>query len=255
MRFGVCAYPDKLPLLEAAGYDYLEYEFSKIAQMPEEDFLALRQTIAASPLKIETVNLFFRSAMRLYEGCDLDLIAEHCELGFSRTAQLGGKIAVLGSGKARTFPEGYDPAEGSAQFLRLLRFCGDIAQRHGMKIAIEPLRAVECGYINTVAEGLAVCRAADHPAVGVLADFFHVYSSGETFDAIEDAGDLLLHVHLARPNDDRANPTAADIDDCRPWAELLHRIGYNGRISLECKMLPDFETAITDARPVLDLFR
>lgn len=254
MRFGVCTSPDRLPLLEAAGYDYFEFNFSKLVAMSEDEFAALRRKIDASPLKAETYNGFFPGDMPLYAGCDLDRIAAYCELGFSRAEQLGGKIAVLGSGKARSFPEGYNPAEGAAQFVRVLRVCGDAAARHGMMIAIEPLRAVECGYINTVAEGLAVCGAADHPAVRVLADFFHIYSSGESFAAIEEAGDTLIHVHLARPNPDRAVPTAADLDDCRPWADLLRRVGYDARISLEGKMLPDFETAITAVRPVLDLF-
>ncbi|MBQ3125531.1 MAG: sugar phosphate isomerase/epimerase [Clostridia bacterium] len=255
MRFGVCASPDKLPLLAAAGYDYFEFKFSKLTAMSEDEFAALRRTVEASPLKAETYNGFFPSDMPLYVGCDLDRIAAYCELGFSRAEQLGGKIAVFGSGGARSFPEGYDPAEGAAQFLRVLRVCGDAAARHGMLIAIEPLRACECGYINTVAEGLAVCRAADHPAVRVLADFFHVYSSGESFAAIEAAGEMLIHVHLARPNDDRAVPTAADLDACRPWADLLRRIGYDARISLECSMKPDFETAITAVRPILNLFQ
>lgn len=254
MRFGVCTSPDKLPLLEAAGYDYFEFNFSKLATMSEEEFADLRRKVDASPLKAETYNGFFPGDMPLYNGCDLDRIAAYCAVGFSRAEQLGGKIAVLGSGKARSFPEGYDPAEGAAQFVRILRVCGDAAARHGMMIAIEPLRACECGYINTVADGLAVCRAADHPAVRVLADFFHIYSSGESYDAIEAAGNMLIHVHLARPNDDRAIPTAADLDACRPWADLLRRVGYDARISLEGSMKPDFETAITAVWPVLEMF-
>ena len=38
MRFGVCASPDKLPLLAAAGYDYFEFKFSKLTAMSEDEF-------------------------------------------------------------------------------------------------------------------------------------------------------------------------------------------------------------------------
>ncbi len=254
MRFGVCAMPDKLPLILDAGYDYIEPGFARIAAMSEPDFAAARDAILASPLRAEAFNSFFPGDFVLYDDGALDRVAAYCANGFARAAALGGQIAVVGSGKARTFPEGMDAAEGEARFVDILRVCGDAAQRVGMKVAIEPLQASECGYINTVAEALAVCRAADHPAVGVLADFFHVWCSGEPLDALRDAGDRLFHLHLARPDADRAIPTEADLDGCRPWAEALHAIGYTGRMSLEGKMSPDLATAITAVRPVLDLF-
>lgn len=197
---------------------------------------------------------FFPADMLLYDDNAPEKVSAYCACGFARAARLGGQIAVLGSGRARSFPADLDPAVGRERFIRILRICGDAAAQHGMKIAIEPLRAAECSYINTVAEAADVCRAAAHPAVGCLADFFHVYSSGEPLASIEENRDFLLHIHLARPHADRAFPTVADLESCRPLADLLHRIGYDARISLEGNAKPDFTTAITAARPILDLF-
>lgn len=254
MRFGVCTMPDKLPQILDAGYDYIEPGFARIAAMSERDFAAARDAVLASPLRAEAFNMFFPGDISLYDDSAPDRVAAYCAQGFARAAALGGKIAVIGSGKVRTFPEGMNAAEGEARFIDILRICGDAAQKVGMKVAIEPLQASECSYINTVAEALAVCRAADHEAVGVMADFFHVWCSGETLDALREAGDRLFHLHLARPDADRAIPTEADLEGCRPWAEAVRAIGYSSRLSLEGNMRPDLATAIAAARPVLDLF-
>lgn len=255
VRFGICTLPDNLPLLIDAGYDYIEPGFARIAALSAQDFAVVREAVRSSPLRAETFNSFFPADMCLYDDGAPARVAAYCANGFARAAELGGQIAVIGSGRARTFPADMDPAEGEARFCAILRICGDAAQQVGMRVAIEPLQASECGYIHTVAEALAVCRAADHAAVGVLADFFHIYRSGESLDALREADDRLFHLHLARPNPDRAIPTETDLDGCRPWADCVRAIGYTGRISLEGKMRPDLATAITAVRPVLDLFR
>lgn len=73
--------------------------------------------------------------------------------------------------------------------------------------------------------------------------------------AIENSDGMLIHTHIARPNEDRNIPTIADIEGCRPWAEALKKCNYKGRMSLEGGMKPDFETALLDIQPVLELFK
>ena len=255
MKFGACCDIDKLPLLQKHGYDYIELNFSNVALADERQFEKTYEQIRYYGISAESFNCFFPGSVSLNAGVDYKAIEEYAEKGLARAERLGGKIAVLGSGGSRRIPDGYDRELAAEQFLKVLYICGDIAGKHGMQIAIEPLRTAETNFINTVAEGVEMCRRADHPSVKCLVDFFHLFMNGETLDAVMNSGGLIVHTHIARPNGDRRIPTAQDAETCAEWANALKSIGYNGRMSLEGDFYPDFETAIREVRPVLELFR
>lgn len=254
MRFGVCCSGEQVGLVAKEGYDYAELWLTGIAQMSEEDFAAEKARLEASGLRAETFNGFFPGDLPLLgDKADRAAIEAYAEKALSRAAQLGGRVAVMGSGSARRVPEGLSPEEGWAQLREVLRLLGDVAQRHGMEIAIEPLNREETNQVITVADGLRLCREVAHPAVGVLADYFHIFKSGESFDAIREAGPLLKHVHFVRPAADRGCPHAEDAALCRPLMDVLGEIGYQNRVSLEC-LFTDFARDIHEARSVLALF-
>lgn len=255
MKFGVCGNLSRLPSIMEAGYDYIEMNFSTLALMPEEEFVALRDELTRRNFRAEAFNGFFKADVVLYgEKADLNAIAAYCETGFSRAAQLGGEVAVLGSGGARSIPEGMTKEEAEEQFCRVLAVCGDVAQKYGMRIAIEPLRASECNFINLVSEGAVICRRVNHPAVKLLVDFFHFWSGNEPISALVDAADVLIHAHLARPNADRAMPREEDYETVALWGKTLREIGYTGRLSLEGSHGKDFEASIQATRACLTLF-
>ncbi len=251
MRFGVCTKSDNLDIVALAGYDYIEFTLRDIENLSEDAFAALKNTLATSPIKVETTNLFFAADIPLVgPEVSFERIESFCQKALSRAGELGIKVSVIGNGAARKIPEGFDPKEAEAQFVRVLRLCGDIAARHGITIAIEPLRTKETNYINTVAEGIALCRKVAHENVKCLADFYHVLENGETLEAIEAANGLLAHTHLAVEN--RYMPaTAKDAALCAKWAAALKKCGYDGRISLEGHFGEDFIGAITGALPIL----
>ena len=255
MKFGVCGGMNRLPSIIEAGYDYIELNFSSLAKMSEEEFVALREELARRNFRAEAFNGFFKSDMVLYgEGADLAAIAAYCEIAFSRAAQIGGEVAVLGSGGARAIPEGMSKEEAEEQFCRVLSVCGDVAQKYGMRIAIEPLRASECNFINLVSEGAAICRRVNHPAVKLLVDFFHFWCGEEPLSHIADAADVLIHAHLARPNLDRCMPREEDRETVALWAQALRDIGDTGRLSLEGKQADDFGAGIAATKAYLTLF-
>ena len=255
MKFGVCANLSRLPAVVEAGYDYIEMNFSSLALMPEEEFVALREELARRNFHAEAYNGFFKPDVVLYgEKADLDAIAAYCETAFSRAAQLGGEVAVLGSGGARSSPDGMPREEAEEQFCRVLTVCGDVALKYGMRIAIEPLRACECNFINLVSEGAAICRRVNHPTVKLLVDFFHFWSGNEPLSALTDAADVLIHAHLARPNADRTMPKEEDRETVALWGQALRDIGYAGRLSLEGSHGNDFNASIQAARACLTLF-
>lgn len=256
MRLGVCGNAAEAEAIARAGYDYIELCLADIANRSEADFAAAKAALAKSGLTAETFNCFFPGEIALLgEKADREKIAAYTDKALRRAKELGGKLAVMGSGTARRVPEGMDPAKGRQQLAQVLRLMGDVALNYGIKVAIEPLNDQETNQITTVSEGVSLCREVDHPAVGVLADFFHMYKSGESFDGIREAGSLLWHVHCTRPAADRGCPTPADGALLAPFFTALHESGYDQRVSLECIFGGHKMADIEAVRPLLDTFR
>ncbi|MBQ3085111.1 MAG: sugar phosphate isomerase/epimerase [Clostridia bacterium] len=256
MRFGVCTKLENLPLVAAAGYDYFEGNLNKLAAMSETELEAARAALQKAGLTMETTACFFGSADRLTgEGVDFEAISAYADSALGRAAAFGVKVAVLGSGGARKIPDGFPREQAEEQFIRVIRLCGDAAQKYGIKIALEPLNYNETNLMNTLAEGLALCKKANHPAVGMLVDFYHMYMVEDDLTSLQAIGDRLVHVHIARPNADRAAPSMADEAILRQWAAALKQCGYNGRMSLECKFASTAEQGLADMNSVKELFR
>ena len=133
IRFGICAKFDKLNDIIKAGFDYIEPSLSYIAAMSDEEFAEAEKLIAASPLKAEAYNSFFPSSIKVVgENVDTDAITAYMEKAFSRASRLGGKIAVLGSGKSRNIPEGYPYESAYRQFCEVFDLCATIAGKYGV---------------------------------------------------------------------------------------------------------------------------
>ena len=77
----------------------------------------------------------------------------------------------------------------------------------------------------------------------------------EDIEDIKKAKDYIIHVHMARPDPERKYPTEAEIEPCRVWAETLHSIGYDGRLSLECSFKDEFDIGLTKVKCVTDMFK
>ena len=255
MRFGVCTSFDNIPALIDAGYDYLEFNFTSLVEMSDEEFEQAKATVEKYNFYSESFNCFFPWNIRLTgPDVDYDLIASHIRAGMPRAAALGGKICVIGSGGSRKIPDGFDFDTGYDQFARVLGIAGDIAAEYGITIVVEPLQAWETNLINTVEQSIEIVKKVNKPNVKALADFYHVYRSGETLDAIRNNDGWLAHLHLARANDDRAMPYEEDIPKIKEWAEAVKESGYNGNLSLEGSYLPEFDECIRRTRKIIDCF-
>ena len=254
IRFGVCTKFDKLPLLEKAGYDYIEFALSSLEKRSEEEYAEIVRQVDASSLQVEAFNGFFPADIALVgPAVDMERIAAYTEKALRRASRLGGKVAVLGSGKSRNIPEDFPYETAYQQFSEVFDLCANIAGKYGMTVALEPLNPRETNFLTTVAEGIALCEKVDNPHGKCLADFYHVSQSGETLDAIRSGHAWIVHTHLADPDRDMPE-SEADIAICRQWAQALKDCGYEGRMSLEGHFSADFEADITRTRKILDLF-
>jgi len=233
-RYGVCAGVDASPALIAAGYDYIELAVGTVKPKERDwDGLAtLRARTVEAGLPCDAWNCLLPGELKV-TGPDVDLqaAADYIDLAFIRIEKLGGRVIVFGSGGARRVPEGWPREEAEAQLRAFLRLAASHAADHNLGIAIEPLRFEECNIINTVAEGLEYVRAVQSCRLQVLVDYYHLTSVGESLDALKQAGNFLVHVHLAAPGSRKA--PGLEEHDFVPLMRALKEIDYKGRISIE----------------------
>ena len=121
-----------------------------------------------------------------------------------------------------------------------IREAGEIAREHGLTAMIEFIRTST--HLATLTSALAVIRAAAHPSVRPMLDFFHFWSGLSKFDDLEllEPGEL-AHAHfqdlLDTPrelidNDARIIPG----DGIAPVVRILRKLaekGYAGALSVE----------------------
>lgn len=247
MRFGVCAGVESAPILEEAGYDYMELSVAGdlAPETSEAEWAAHRRRIEQMPLPVEAFNSFVRSGKIVGPEADFERLRRYVDTALARAAAVGGSIIVFGSGGARQVPEGFPRSEAEHQILRFLQLCAEASARTGVKVAIEPLHRGECNILNLVSEGAAYARKVGHPGVGVLADTFHMEREEEPLQAIREAANVLLHVHTADTN--RLAPGTGHYN-YQAFFQTLRTAGYDARLSIEC----NFEGKLADlAGPAL----
>lgn len=231
MSIGLCADLERAAEVQALGFDYLEPPVTGIAALSDADFARMQADLRETGLPVKRCNCLFPGDLPLC-GRDLrtDRVAAWLQKALPRVKALGAELVVFGSGKARRRPEGVPFGEAFRRLARVARLVGDVCAANGLRVAIEPLNPGETNMINTLAEGAALAAAADHPAVGLLADSYHIALSGE------DPADLIRlggvwHVHVAL-KEGRRWPVAADPLHGRLFA-ALKTAGYAGCVSVE----------------------
>ena len=115
MQFGLCAGLDKIKEAQSAGFDYLEPPVNGVAALSDEEFAAKLAVARAAQLPTPAFNLLFPKTLQLLspDVTDAD-IAAYLERALARVQELGGKIAVFGSGKSRNRPRAWPMPTPSA---------------------------------------------------------------------------------------------------------------------------------------------
>ncbi|RYD17622.1 MAG: sugar phosphate isomerase/epimerase [Verrucomicrobiaceae bacterium] len=234
---GIAAPLDKAGVMKAAGAQFLTGSVGDflVPDKPEEEFEKNLAKYADIPIPILACNGFIRPAHLRCVGKEAnhDQILEWSETSFRRLKKAGGKFIVFGSGGARQLRDGWPKEKADEQFVALLKRMGPLAEKHGVTVTIEQLRAEECNYINRISEGAALIRAAGHPNIRLLADLYHMASMGDTPADLKAAMDVVVHMEIA----EKAGRTVPGVsgDDFRPYFSVLREANYQGAMSIEGK--------------------
>ncbi len=255
MKFGVCKSVEYAQQIKDAGFDYIEINLAKISALSDEEFLNSVNLLKEVGLKAKTSNCFFPADILLVgSDVDYDKIKQYTESALKCAKALGIEIAVLGSGKSRSIPDGFDEKTAKEQFKKAVGICAEIGKKYGIKIAIEPLSLRDTNFLNTVGETAEFCDELGLDNVGIAADFFHIFMMNESLENFENAKHHIFHLHIAKPDISRTAPSPEDADTLKEWAQSIENIGYDGRMSLECSSKVDFETSLRDMNSVKYIF-
>jgi sugar phosphate isomerase/epimerase len=233
VKIGLCTSLDNLALTERLGFDYIESAVSAIAEYDEAAFGKILAAVKASSLACERVNVLFPGTIKLIGAeADQKALDAYLEKAFARVHALGGTLAVFGSGRSRAIPAGYSFKRGYQELVRVTKRIGDIAANHNIVVAIEPLNREETNVINSVKEGAMLAADADHKAVGLLADLYHILRENEPIDNIVVVQDL-IHTHIALL-EGRGYPLKVT-KEAEDFFNALKKTGYSGTMSIEGK--------------------
>lgn len=234
MKFGCCVAPEHITTLAEAGYDFCELP-ARAVQPFDDDATALSalRELAKAPLRPEAFNLLIPRELPLVgPQADIDATQTYLKCAFTRMAQLGGVVAVLGSGGARRLPDDMPREQALNQLAEALKIAQEEAQQVGITLAIEHLNQQECNVLTSVAECYGFLQKHDLSGLRLIVDLHHLEVESESLTVVSKVAPLLAHVHVA--GDGRQAPQIPGYNYVG-FMTVLRNIGYDQRISVECR--------------------
>lgn len=257
MLFGVCRGLDDISAMKAAkkaGVDYFETGFGCLAKFDDDKFQEGRDMLESLSLPCLAANGFIPGDMKIVgDIIDYGVLSDYLDRGFERAKVLGVKKIVLGSGSARSFPEGYSLQKAKEQLAYFLsEYAAPKADNAGCIIVLEPLRFGESSMIHTVADGVEIARMSKASNVFGLADLYHVYGNNDSIDKFSQFKGEIRHCHIAEP-EKRVYPSTNDSEETlniyKSFLNVMQSVGCD-TCSVEAHT-DNFEADIIDAISVL----
>lgn len=224
--FGREALADSSQRLQKAGLSFIElhgnhYGSSLGYQIPE-----VRKILGDHGLRVSGICGMFSADNDLASNRAIcrQAAIDYIEREVPFTAEIGGSYLLVVPGAVGR-PKPYDDVEEdrSAETLQL---CADLFTKHGVKAAIEPIRSAEVSLIHTVADAKRYIQLVNHPGVASInGDIYHMQSEESHIgEAILEAGDMLVNLHLADSNRCALGDGSMDLATI---IRALYLIGYN----------------------------
>ena len=148
-------------------------------------------------------------------------------------AALGAKVLVFGSPRNRDRGN-LSPAAAFATAIDFFREAGRICAAYDVWLCIEPLpEAYGSNFVMRWQEAADLVFAVDTPGFGLHLDTGCIHMAGDDpAEAVLACTGVIRHFHVSEPNlIDLSNPVV----DHRRVGESLHKVGYQGWISIEMR--------------------
>jgi sugar phosphate isomerase/epimerase len=139
---------------------------------------------------------------------------------------MGGSYILVVPGAVGR-PARYDNTEFERS-VATLQLVADLFVKHKVKAAIEPIRSAEVSFIHTIADAKQYLAAVNRPGIGhINGDVYHMQSEESHIgEALIEAGDQLINLHMADSNRCALGKGAMDMDAI---IMALYLIGFNSK--------------------------
>ncbi|MFZ3070238.1 MAG: sugar phosphate isomerase/epimerase family protein [Anaerolineaceae bacterium] len=141
-------------------------------------------------------------------------------------------VIVVPSPVGRTeIPKDHSYDELWANAVTNIRLAADYAESKQVRLCIEAINRYETYFVNTLTKAYQLVREINHPAVGIMADVFHMSLEENNMGAsLRMIADQLMHVHVA---DNTREAAGLGRIDFKEILYVLRDINYQGPLTME----------------------
>lgn len=195
-------------LLARYGIDAIDIAPAKYFSVPhlasEGDIAAVRAIWERRGIQIVGMQalLFGTIGLNVFGTADVqDTLLRHLDAVCRIGGGLGAKKIVFGSPKNRD-RAGLDDEVADNIASAFFRQLGDIAQRYGVCVCLEPNPpCYGANFMTNSADTAAIVRQVDHPAIRMQLDLGALTINGEQpLGVLQACSDLIGHIHLSEPD-------------------------------------------------------
>ena len=235
MKFGCCTSADNYDLLVENGYDRIILSGVELSAMGEQDFKRLRSTLENGAVECRALNSFCSPELVLCgNGYSYKTVEAYTKALAGRAAELGVRYIGVGSPNSRSIPTGYPHDAAVSQFeLSIAGMCR-ICEEYDIDVLVEPVCTLECNFINTTDEAVALVKGLALGNLNIVFDTFHAFMMGEDDMPLRRAMEYVKLVHVAQHIDGRRHYLRSEgVDEYRAYLQTLAECGYDGEVSVE----------------------
>lgn len=239
-------------LLGLGGIEIAPYNVFRSWDVEDADVRALASRITDAGLVCPAMQgiLFNAPGAALFDSDESrQALARHLEKVARIAGLLGATACVFGAPRQRD-PGGLPPEAAFEIAVEFLKSIGPIFAAQGTSLAFEAnARVYDCRFITTTAEAIDLVAAVDTPGISLQIDMGTLILEDEDPSILHSAAPFAAHAHVSEP---QLRPIGSTDLDHRPFASALRESGYSGFLSIEMRMVEDWQSAL---RTAVDLVR
>lgn len=232
------------------GCSGVEVAPSRIWEEPvsssKQDRQKYKDMVSRSGLEISAMHalLYHRPDLGLFRETSVTLrTVDYLKQLIELAADLGAEVLVFGSPGNRKRGEipFKEACEQAAEFFFPV---GEAAKDLGVFFCVEPLRVEETDFITTAEQGLQLVNMVGSKGFALHLDAKAVAAQRtDGFANFKDNLDVLKHFHINDPGLVEVNSTGQV--DHQDLGHSLRQIMYNRYVSIEMRLMPDYENAVS----------
>lgn len=212
--FGMETLADTAERLEKSGVTWIELHGNRYGDDLGYRAKDVLETLGARNIKVAGICGMFGAENDLASNSGIarqnavDYIRRQLDLGH----EVGASYMLVVPGAVGR-PRAYDDSEFERS-VETLRIVADGFVEAGVRAAIEPIRSAEVSLVHTIADAKRYIAAVNHPGVQhINGDVYHMQSEEANIaEAILDAGEMLVNLHLADSNRCALGDGSLDLD-------------------------------------------